>query len=174
MTGEHDHLGQGESLSHLELCSPEVLVLGCGNPLYGDDGFGPEVVRYLKKHFPLPPGVRLQEVGTLLREVLLEVGLSPSPPKKLIIVDAVKLPGRSPGEVFELDLAQLPRLTAADLSIHQFPPGEFFRNLKENTGMALHFLLAQGVHFPQTPEPGLSGALTRALPEAARRILALL
>jgi len=26
----------------------ENLILGCGNPLFGDDGFGPEFVRRIK------------------------------------------------------------------------------------------------------------------------------
>ena len=28
----------------------ENLIVGCGNTLYGDDGFGPEVIRYIKEH----------------------------------------------------------------------------------------------------------------------------
>ena len=28
----------------------ENLIVGCGNILYGDDGFGPEVIRYIKEN----------------------------------------------------------------------------------------------------------------------------
>ena len=28
----------------------ENLIVGCGNTLYGDDGFGPEVIRYIKEN----------------------------------------------------------------------------------------------------------------------------
>lgn len=151
----------------------QTLILGCGHPLLGDDGFGPAVVRYLLTHFSLPEKVLVLEVGTSLWEVLLEVALSEPRPRKLILVDVVKAPDRSPGEVFEIKGADLLLLRRAALSLHQFPPMEVFRTLKE-TGVALHFLVAQGQHFPNYPAPGLSPALLRALPEACRRIFSLL
>ena len=32
----------------MEYLGKETLILGCGNPLFGDDGFGPEFIRKLK------------------------------------------------------------------------------------------------------------------------------
>jgi coenzyme F420 hydrogenase subunit delta len=37
-----------------ELYKKRVLVLGCGNILFGDDGFGVEVTRYLKDNPNVP------------------------------------------------------------------------------------------------------------------------
>lgn len=153
---------------------PEVLILGCGNPLYGDDGFGPAVVKYLKEHVLIPDKVEVMEVGTRLIEVLLELALSETRPSRLIIVDAVKMPGQPPGQVWELDLGALCSSDASDLSVHQFPSAELLRAFMEETGVTLHLVVAQGEHFPRTPEPGLSEALTAALPQASRRIMALL
>jgi coenzyme F420 hydrogenase subunit delta len=34
----------------------ENLIIGCGNTLYGDDGFGPEVIRYIKENNIKFPG----------------------------------------------------------------------------------------------------------------------
>ena len=35
----------------MEYLTKENLILGCGNPLFGDDGFGPEFIRKLKPRF---------------------------------------------------------------------------------------------------------------------------
>jgi len=40
----------------------KVLIIGLGNPLLGDDGIGPRVVRELKK-YPMPPAVQAIEAG---------------------------------------------------------------------------------------------------------------
>ncbi len=32
----------------------EILILGCGNVLFGDDGFGPAVAEHLLKNFEIP------------------------------------------------------------------------------------------------------------------------
>ncbi|RPJ53543.1 MAG: coenzyme F420 hydrogenase, partial [Methanobacteriota archaeon] len=37
---------------------PEIVVAGCGNPLFADDGFGPAVVEALKE-LTLPDNVKV-------------------------------------------------------------------------------------------------------------------
>lgn len=37
-------------------CRARVLILGVGNMLFGNDGFGLEVVDYLTRHFAIPDG----------------------------------------------------------------------------------------------------------------------
>jgi coenzyme F420 hydrogenase subunit delta len=150
-----------------------ILVLGCGNSLFGDDGFGPAVVRYFKENYPAPDRVLVQDAGTGIREILFELALGENKPRKLVIVDAVDCPGRAPGEVFELALDDLPAAKLADLSLHQFPTMNALRELAGDAGMTIHFVAAQVASLPREVQPGLSAPLTRALPEACRRLLAL-
>jgi hydrogenase maturation protease len=72
----------------------QVIVAGFGNVLRGDDGFGVAVAERLQAA-PVPPGVRVMEVGIggihLVQELLDGVDA-------LVVVDAVDL-GRAPGTV---------------------------------------------------------------------------
>jgi hydrogenase maturation protease len=70
-----------------------TLVLGVGNVLLGDEGFGPEVIRRLGEE-PLPEGVRLEEGGVGGFNLLGSLdGVD-----RLIVVD-VMLADIGPGEV---------------------------------------------------------------------------
>ena len=72
--------------------SGTTLVLGIGNPLRGDDGFGPIVIEWLREH-DLPPGVVAQDEGTPgLDLVMLWTNY-----RRVIIVDAADI-GRAPGD----------------------------------------------------------------------------
>ena len=76
-----------------------ILIFGCGNILFGDDGFGPAVVRELQESYVLPEDVLALDVGTSVREILFDILLSERRPERLIIVDAVDR-GREPGALF--------------------------------------------------------------------------
>jgi coenzyme F420 hydrogenase subunit delta len=79
--------------------SATVTVFGCGNPLFGDDGFGPAVIDRLARH-PLPEKVRLIDAGTGIREHLLDYLLAPAErPGTLIIADACFHRDRAAGEL---------------------------------------------------------------------------
>lgn len=43
----------------------KILVLGAGNLLLSDEGFGVHVIRYLDEHYSLPGAVELYDAGTL-------------------------------------------------------------------------------------------------------------
>ncbi len=53
-----------------------VLIFGCGNILYGDDGFGPAVIEHLFHHYQLPEGRPGLDVGTCIRDILFDLVLS--------------------------------------------------------------------------------------------------
>ena len=85
-----------------------VLVVGVGNVLHGDDGFGVEVARRLSER-PLPPGVTVAETGIggihLVHELMAGFDA-------LVVVDTVDR-GRPPGTVMVIeadvtDVAELP------------------------------------------------------------------
>ena len=66
-----------------------TLVLGCGNVLFGDDGFGCAVVDYLEAHYRVPEAVCLLDVGTGVRKLLFTLCLSSARPQRLLILDAI-------------------------------------------------------------------------------------
>ena len=43
----------------------KTLILGAGNLLLSDEGFGVHFIRHLQKHYILPPEVELFDAGTL-------------------------------------------------------------------------------------------------------------
>ena len=65
----------------------EIVIAGCGNPLYGDDGFGPAVVEELKK-LQLPDNVKVIDAGLGAPHFLFTLMEDAEVPvKKLIIID---------------------------------------------------------------------------------------
>jgi hydrogenase maturation protease len=72
----------------------DLLVLGIGNPLRGDDGIGPRVVELLKQQ-GLPDGVEALDAGTAGLDLLYLLARPASPaedaPRRVIIVDAADM-----------------------------------------------------------------------------------
>lgn len=87
---------------------PRILIVGVGNVLHGDDGFGVEVARQLADR-ELPPGVTVAETGIggihLIHELM-------SGYDALIVIDAVDH-GRPPGTVLVI--------TPQILDVHDLP-----------------------------------------------------
>lgn len=156
-----------------DLSSKSILIFGCGNILFGDDGFGPAVVEHLQKNYDLPADVLVRDVGTGIREILFDLALSENRPNKLIIVDAVDYPDRTPGEVFEIPVDGIPAKKTADFSLHQFPTVNLLHELQKETRIAIHIIVAQVAHIPEEIKPGLSEPVTRAIPSTCRHILSL-
>lgn len=95
--------------------SPDVVVVGCGNLLRGDDGAGPECVRRLAEA-GLPAGVIAIDAGTSGADVVLCMRGA----NRVILVDACQS-GRPPGSLLRLSPAELAEIPAAGpLDIHAF------------------------------------------------------
>ena len=75
-----------------------VTVLGIGNIILRDEGFGVRAVEYLEEHFHFPHDVRLLDGGTLGPELLHFV----TGTEKLLILDAVSGDG-APGTVYRFE-----------------------------------------------------------------------
>lgn len=89
-----------------------VVVIGCGNPLRGDDGVGPEVVRRLATR-GLPAGVRCVDAGTGgIDAVLAMRGVA-----EVILVDACRSES-PPGTLHEVSGAAVASRPAAGIDIH--------------------------------------------------------
>jgi hydrogenase maturation protease len=79
--------------------SARLLVVGVGNLLRRDDGFGPEVARRLSERADLPPGVRVIETGiggvALVQELMDRY-------EAVLILDTVRR-GGAPGTLYLLE-----------------------------------------------------------------------
>ena len=108
-----ESLSDPSGLDPIDLEPPgcEVLVVGCGNLLRGDDGVGPVLVRHLWDR-GVPDGAKLVDGGT----AGMDVGFQMRGAKRVVIVDACVSQGPTtlaPGTVYRVpgeELTDLPPL----------------------------------------------------------------
>ncbi|MGO8793923.1 MAG: hydrogenase maturation protease [Candidatus Sulfotelmatobacter sp.] len=149
-----------------DFCRKPIVVLGVGNILFGDDGFGCAVVDYVESHYPVPEAVSLLDAGTGVRKLLFTLCLSPMRPERLLILDAIDA-GRTPGEIFEIDPSEIPPVKLDDFSLHQLPTSNLLRELQEGCGVEVRVLACQTGPLPEEIMQGLSKAVSDAVPKAA-------
>lgn len=152
----------------------ETVVFGCGNPLFGDDGFGPAVIEYLLEHCTLPDSVVALDVGTAIREFLIDILLSDRKPSRMLIVDAMDIAGARVGEIQEIDISAIQPAKIHDFSLHQFPTTNLLKELQANTDLDIRVLVVQPSCLPQTVAPGLSREVRQAVAHMADRVLDIL
>jgi coenzyme F420 hydrogenase subunit delta len=153
-----------------ELYKKRALILGCGNILFGDDGFGVEVARHINKNYKIPKDVEVLDVGTGVRNILFNMVLYEGGPKKIIIVDAVDK-GRNPGMVFEIDLDDIPANKTDDFSLHEMPTSNMLKELRDFCGVEVIVVVCQTKHIPEEVEMGLTEEVKKAIPIASKRIM---
>jgi coenzyme F420 hydrogenase subunit delta len=106
-----------------KMFNSRVVVFGCGNVLYADDGIGPALIAALEKDPEVPEDVALLDVGTSIRGLLFDLVLSDKLPERVVVVDAVTQSDREPGEIFEIDVDQMDQKDSgfypAPISDHQ-------------------------------------------------------
>jgi len=157
-------------MEHLPIyCRKEILIAGCGNNLFGDDGFGPEVVDFLLSHYTIPDNVCLLDVGTGIRKILFTLTLSEARPKVIVVIDAVDK-GKKSGEVFEISLEEVPEVKIDDFSMHQVPSSNLLKELQDFCSVEVRVMACQIESIPETMQSGLSEPLQKAVPLMARRI----
>ena len=94
---------------------PQVLILGVGNILMGDEGVGVRAVECLKTNYEIPENVEIIDGGTLGFELLDYIEN-----KDIVyIIDAVQKQDLSPGEVICVDLKSQPNFYNFKISPHQ-------------------------------------------------------
>ncbi|MGB8407539.1 MAG: hydrogenase maturation protease [Mycobacterium sp.] len=140
-----------------------ILVAGIGNIFLGDDGFGPEVLRYVGS---TEPGVQLTDYGIrgmhLAYDLLAEWDA-------LVLVDALPCRG-APGtlHVFEADRHSL--TAAVGLDAHAMDPATVFASLSA-LGGAAPYTVVVGCEVADVEERmGLSEVVSTAVPAAARAV----
>jgi hydrogenase maturation protease len=146
----------------------KTLILGAGNLLLSDEGFGVHFIRHLQKHYTLPPDVELLDAGTLG----LMVGHKLEEADRVYIVDTVAAAG-APGSIIryakeDFLLQRIP----IKLSPHQVGVQEMLQVslLRGRCPDEIHLL---GI-IPYCLEPGteLSLLLQQSLPELAAQLVA--
>ncbi len=147
-----------------------VVVFGCGNILYGDDGLGPKVIEELKKHNLPAEEVALIDAGTSIRPLLFDLILNDRQPERIIVVDISTDQDIEPGEVKEIDVDQVDPKKISDFSMHQFPTTNLLKELKETTSIKLHILVSRPVNIPEMMSEGLSPEMYGAVDEIIKRI----
>ncbi|NBC35227.1 HyaD/HybD family hydrogenase maturation endopeptidase [Novosphingobium sp. FSY-8] len=94
---------------------PNVLILGIGNLLWADEGFGVRAVEHLHRHWAFPPNVRLLDGGT--QGIYLVQDIRDA--DMLVVFDAVDY-GLPPATMKLVEGEEVPRFMGAKkVSLHQ-------------------------------------------------------
>jgi len=91
-----------------------VMILGVGNLLFSDEGFGIWVVEELERRYAFPENVSLVDGGVLGVSLL---GVM-SQADHLIVVDVIRNQG-TPGDIYRLEGEAIPERIRAKNSLHQ-------------------------------------------------------
>ena len=96
------------------LFAKEITVLGIGNIILSDEGFGVRVVEFLQKNYNFPENVALIDGGTLGVELQhFIIGT-----KKLLIIDSID-GGAEPGKIFHLHDEEILKHFTQKISAHE-------------------------------------------------------
>ncbi len=144
-----------------------VLVVGVGNSLLGDEGFGVHVARALASDPRLPSGVRVIEAGTALFDFTPDLARA----RRAIVVDAIRR-GGAPGTLYELELGpeSVGGPEESPLSLHEWGVLDSLR-AGELLGLVPGRITLLGAE-PERVAPGLE--LTPALALARDRLVTML
>ena len=94
--------------------APKILILGVGNILYTDEGFGIRVIERIQKWYDLPDNVNAVDGGVLGVHLMGVI----SQADHLIVVDIIRNNGR-PGDLYRLAGDEIPGRIRAKNSLHQ-------------------------------------------------------
>ena len=164
-----ENLARGSCDEVASVLGGEVVVLGCGNVLLGDDGFGPAVAQKLHASGAIPPWAEVIDAGTSVRELLFDITFSEQRPGLIVVIDAVDA-GRSPGEVFEISLDDIPAIKVSEYSLHQAPTSNWLRELRDRCDVNVVVIACQVGDIPSEVKMGLTPAVEDAVVRAAKLV----
>jgi hydrogenase maturation protease len=142
----------------------EVLVLGIGNLLWADEGFGVRAVEALHAAYRFPAGVTLQDGGTLGLMLYEPVASA----RRVLVFDAIDF-GLAPGTLRVLRDGDVPAWGRTKMSPHQTSFNDVLA-LAQMNGRAPDTIVAIGVQPVELNDFGGSLRLPvrKRLPEAMR------
>jgi coenzyme F420 hydrogenase subunit delta len=144
---------------------PEIVIAGCGNPLFADDGFGPEVIEEMQK-LSLPGNVAIIDAGLGGPHFIFTL-LDPEVTKKLVIVDIADF-GAEPGTIAKFRVEDLP--PGAYRDAHSWDLTEPLQRIKDQIEITVIGCQPARVTSPEF-DIGLSEELQSAVPKMIRVIL---
>lgn len=148
----------------------EIVIFGCGNPLFADDGFGPAVVEELKR-YELPENVKVIDAGLGGPHFLFTLlAQSDEPVKKIIIIDIADF-GGEPGQLARLSVTDLPPGRYRDA--HSWDLTEPLYQLKDRIDITIIGCQPKRVTEPDF-EIGISEEVQAAIPKTIRTVLDIL
>ena len=143
-----------------------VLVMGVGNLLRGDDGFGAAVLNEVGNH-PLPEDVELLDAGTSIVDLMQELHGR----RKLVVIDAVR-GGQKPGTLFRFSPEDVAAESVPADSLHQVGLLETLR-LAELVDCRPEQVVIIGAQPGDTSlKVGLTPDVSAAIPQAVEMVLA--
>lgn len=146
----------------------EILVVGCGNILFEDDGFGPKVIEALQEHFKedeIPENTQFIDAGTSAPHFIFS--LPHESWKKLIVVDVVDS-GAEPGTVRRFEVTELPRGRYDDA--HSWSVEEPLHELSKTVDVFVIGCQPESISAPDV-KMGLTESVEEAVPKAIEIVL---
>jgi coenzyme F420 hydrogenase subunit delta len=144
----------------------EIVIAGCGNPLFADDGFGPAVIEEMQD-LQLPDNVTIIDAGLGGPHFIFTL-LDPEVTKKLIIVDCASWSDKEPGTIDILRVRDLP--PGAYRDAHSWDLMEPLQRLDDKMDITIIGCQPAKVTFPDM-DIGLSDEVQKAIPKTIRLIL---
>lgn len=144
---------------------PEIVIAGCGNPLFADDGFGPAVVEELQK-LTLPDNIKVIDAGLGGPHFIFTL-LDPEVTKKLVIIDIADF-GAEPGSIAKFRVEDLPPGSYRDA--HSWDLTEPLMRIKDQIEITVIGCQPKRVTDPEM-EIGLSDEIFKAIPRTVRIVL---
>ncbi|MDD3984923.1 MAG: coenzyme F420-reducing hydrogenase, FrhD protein [Methanobacterium sp.] len=146
----------------------EILIVGCGNILFKDDGFGPAVINALDelaKEKPLPENTMTLDAGTGGPHFVFS--LPNETWKKMIVVDIVDF-GAEPGTMRVFSVEELPK--GAYENMHSWPVNQPLHDLSKVCEVMVIGVQPESISAPDI-ELGLTKSVENAIPKAIEIIL---
>jgi coenzyme F420 hydrogenase subunit delta len=144
---------------------PEIVIAGCGNPLFADDGFGPAVVEELQK-YSLPDNIGVVDAGLGGPHFIFTL-LNPEETKRLIIIDIADF-GAEPGSIAKFRIEDLPPGSYRDA--HSWDLTEPLERIKDQIDITVIGCQPKRVTDPDM-EIGISDEVSQAIPKTVRIVL---
>jgi coenzyme F420 hydrogenase subunit delta len=146
----------------------EIVIVGVGNPLFGDDGFGPAVIEEMLK-LSLPDNVTIQDGGAGAPHFIFNF-LDPEVTKKLIVVDISDFNAK-PGTITKIPGSKLK--SGSYIDPHSWDGADQLCRIRDHIDTIV--ILCQPAKVPEQGDDGvemqLSEEVQNAIPKTIQVIL---
>lgn len=156
----------------------KIVVFGCGNVLFGDDGLAPRAVSALAEEQERSGNlshVAFIDAGTSIRSLLLDMILYHTQAQKIILVDVVQENGRAAGSMHQQHIGASAAAFGKNSALsggflHQAPTLDLLQKLQCTANIDVVVLTVQAAHIPVLMDDSLSPQAQTALPYLINKI----